>query len=181
MAGFTPAFQIDDSTILFRLHKAAEVAAKKVGLKDRAEITNDGIVNDDPKASFKSKDFKYALSIMTKMNLKTLDGTMKFMASQGWLADENALKKRFGDDAFSSDDHGNISTVKKLKKDAFETMVAYFKTFAGEAQAKKLKEDDLKFCWNYKGDVFKSGKAVDEEASIGFGVGYSVGLTTQEA
>ena len=81
MAGFTPAFQIDDSTILFRLHKAAEDAAKKVGLKDRAEITNDGVVNDDPKASFKSKDFKYVLSIMTKMNLKTLDGTMKFMAS----------------------------------------------------------------------------------------------------
>jgi len=34
---------------------------------------------------------------------------------------------------------------------------------------------------DYKGDVFKSGKAVDEEAPIGFGVGYSVGLTTQEA
>lgn len=181
MEGFIPAFQIDDSIILFRLHKAAEAMAKKVGLKDKAEIINNGIVKGHPKKSFKSQDFKYELSVTTKMNLKTLDGTMKFMASHGWLRDENALKKRFGDDAFSGDDHGNISTVTKLKKDAFETMVAYFKTFAGEEQAKKLKEDDLKFCWNYKGDVFKSGKAVDEEALIGFGVDYSVGLTTQEA
>lgn len=177
MAGFTPAFQIDDSTILFRLHKAAEVTAKKIGLQ-AAEIANDGIVNDDPKTSFKKKDFKYHLGTMTKMNLKTLDGVMKFMSSQKWLEDEDRLRSEFGDGAFSSDDHRNISTMKRLRKDAFETMVAYFKTFAGEAQAKKLKEDDLKFCWKHKGVIFKHGKAIDEEGLIGFRVGYSVGLTT---
>lgn len=180
MAGFTPAFQIDDSTILFRLHKAAEDAAKKVGLR-AAEITNDGIVNDDPKVSFKKKDFKYKLYVMAKMNLKTLDGVMEFMASSNWLENEKDLRNTFGDGVFSGTDHGNVSTLKKLKKESFETMVAYFKTFAGEAQVKKLQEDDLKFCWKCKGDVFKNGKAVDEEGFIGFGVGYSVGLTTQEA
>jgi hypothetical protein len=62
MAGFTPAFEMDDSTILFRLHKAAEQNAKKVGAARKgAWIINTGIVNDDPKASFKRKDFKYFL------------------------------------------------------------------------------------------------------------------------
>lgn len=181
MAGFTPAFQIDDSTILFRLHKAAEDAAKKVGLRANAIIKNTGIdKNDNPKNSFKSKDFKYSLGIFEKKNLKVLDGTMKHMADNKWLEDEKAIRSKFGDDAFSSVDHGNVSTIERLRKDVFETMVAYFKTFAGEAQAKKLKEEDLKFDYGYEGDVFKNGKAVDEDGEIGFFVRYSVGLESQE-
>lgn len=183
MAGFTPAFQIDDSIILFRLHKAAEDFAKKVGAAKRgAQITNDGIVNDDPKASFKKKDFKYQLAIKKKINLQIFTGATSFMVDSHYQPDEKILKNLIGDKPFSTPKaSGSISQLETFRKEAFETMQAYFKTFAGQHQAKKLQEQDLKLFIDYDGKkLFDGAKAVDEEADVGFEVQYTIGATTPE-
>ena len=178
MAGFTPAFQIDDSTILFRLHKAAEDFAKKVGAAKRgAQIENDGIVNDDPKSSFKKKDFKYHLTIKKKINLQIFTGATSFMIDSHFQPDEKSLKKLIGDKPFLAPrDSGNISQLENFRKEAFETMQAYFKTFAGQPQANKLQEQDLKLYIDYdQTKLFDGDKAVDEETDVGFRFQYTIG------
>ena len=183
MAGFTPAFQIDDSTILFRLHKAAEDFAKKVGAAKRgAQIDNDGIVNDDPKSSFKKKDFKYQLKIKKKINLQIFTGATSFMVDSHYQPNEKALKKIIGDKPLSTPkDSGNISQLENFRKEAFETMQAYFKTFAGQQQAKKLQEQDLKLFIDYDGkNLFDGDKAIDEETDVGFVFQYTIGATNPD-
>lgn len=183
MAGFTPAFQIDDSTILFRLHKAAEESAKKVGAaKKGAQIENSGIVNDDPKSSFKKKDFKYDLIIKKKINLQIFTGATSFMIDSHYQPDEKSLKKLIGDKPFSvQENFGNISQLETFRDDALETIQAYFKTFAGQQNAKKIQKQDLKLSIKYDvRKLFDGDKAVDEEADVGFEVQYTIGATTPE-
>ena len=184
MAGFTPAFEMDDSTILFRLHKAAEENAKKVGAARKgAWIINTGIVNDDPKASFKRKDFKYFLQVGKKINLQIFNGATSFIVDTYYQFDEKTLKKLLGNKPFSApEDSGNISQLKNFRKEVFETMQTYFKTFSDQQQVKKLQEQDLKLYIDYNiKKLFDGDKAVDDEAKVSFVVQYTIGATTPES
>lgn len=56
-------------------------------------------------------------------------------------------------------------------------MKAYFKTFAGQEKSSKVAEDDMILVIDESELPFdKNGVALDEEAMIGFKIGFTVGL-----
>lgn len=179
MADFTAAFEIDDSTILFRLHEAASALAKKAwhGRGD-IKISNTGASNGAPNKSFIAKDFKYKLFAKTELNLQVFDGAASFLSDNKFM-EEAKLKKEIGDAAWNKVDSGHVSTLKKLKKDIFEVVKAYFKTFAGEEKANKISEDDLILVIDETKLPFDNkGKALDEDTMVGFVLPFTVGMTT---
>lgn len=108
MADFVAAFEIDDSTILFRLHEAALDLAKKTGIGSTLEFGNTGVVDGDPKKSFKREDSQYWLFARIKRNLQIFDGAAKFLSDNGFI-EEKKLKKEIGTTAWNKSDSGHLS------------------------------------------------------------------------
>lgn len=103
------------------------------------------------------------------------DGAASFLSDNKFI-EEDKLKKEIGDVAWNKSDLGHVSTLKKLKKDIFEAVKAYFKTFAGEEKANKISEDDLILVIDESKLPFDSkGKALDEDTMVGFALPFTVG------